>query len=195
MCALLYIAWCGRLPSYQSVCCSAPSTYNVSLLYIACWFPSYQSVCCSAPSTYNVCMLYIACWLPSYQSVCCSAPSTYNVCMLYIACWLPSYQSVCCSAPSTYNVCMLYIACWLPSYQSVCCSAPSTYDDLVDLLDGHVTSDKLTIIHRVRACHHPSLAEGNGQKLEVTFVSILLIFFLMHFIIQEVIWQCQGFLN
>ena len=38
MCALLYIAWCGRLPSYQSVCCSAPSTYNVCIvIYCLVW--------------------------------------------------------------------------------------------------------------------------------------------------------------
>ncbi|XP_041369005.1 nucleolar protein 14-like [Gigantopelta aegis] len=45
--------------------------------------------------------------------------------------------------------------------------APNTYEDLLELLQGHTTTDKLTIIHRVRACHHPSLAEGNKQKLEI----------------------------
>ena len=27
--------------------------------------------------------------------------------------------------------------------------------------------DQLTVIERIRKCHHPSLAEGNKQKLEV----------------------------
>ena len=49
-------------------------------------------------------------------------------------------------------------------------SAPKTYDDLLDVLEGHDLEDQLTIIERIRKCHHPSLAEGNKQKLEVIFL-------------------------
>ena len=46
-------------------------------------------------------------------------------------------------------------------------SAPANYDDLLNLLQEHNEKDQLTIITRLRKCHHVSLAEGNKQKLEV----------------------------
>lgn len=46
-------------------------------------------------------------------------------------------------------------------------SAPESYDELLDILEGHNLEDQLTIIARIRKCHHPSLAEGNKDKLEV----------------------------
>lgn len=51
--------------------------------------------------------------------------------------------------------------------------APKTYDDLLDVLEGHDLEDQLTIIDRIRKCHHPSLAEGNKQKLETLFSHLI----------------------
>ncbi|XP_052770392.1 nucleolar protein 14-like isoform X2 [Mya arenaria] len=45
-------------------------------------------------------------------------------------------------------------------------NAPASYDSLLDLLEGLGMEDQLTVIDRIRKCHHPSLAEGNKQKLE-----------------------------
>lgn len=50
-------------------------------------------------------------------------------------------------------------------------SAPKDYDELLDLLQEHSEKDQLTIITRLRKCHHVSLAEGNKQKLEVKIVN------------------------
>lgn len=47
--------------------------------------------------------------------------------------------------------------------------APKDYDELLDLLQEHSEKDQLTIITRLRKCHHVSLAEGNKQKLETLF--------------------------
>ncbi|XP_022335567.2 nucleolar protein 14-like [Crassostrea virginica] len=47
--------------------------------------------------------------------------------------------------------------------------APANYDDLLNLLQEHNEKDQLTIITRLRKCHHVSLAEGNKQKLEALF--------------------------
>lgn len=47
--------------------------------------------------------------------------------------------------------------------------APKDYDELLDLLQEHSEKDQLTIIARLRKCHHVSLAEGNKQKLETLF--------------------------
>ncbi|XP_060076896.1 nucleolar protein 14-like [Ylistrum balloti] len=44
---------------------------------------------------------------------------------------------------------------------------PTEYDDLVALLQDRREADQLIIIDRICKCHHPSLAEGNKQKLEV----------------------------
>ena len=45
--------------------------------------------------------------------------------------------------------------------------APASLGELCALLCGHSETDQLTIIDRLRKCHHPSLAEGNKQKMEV----------------------------
>lgn len=47
--------------------------------------------------------------------------------------------------------------------------APKDYDKLLNLLQEHSEEDQLTIIARLRKCHHVSLAEGNKQKLETLF--------------------------
>ncbi|XP_072026375.1 nucleolar protein 14-like isoform X2 [Amphiura filiformis] len=54
--------------------------------------------------------------------------------------------------------------------------APANYDEFQQLIDGHSPANQAVIIERVRTCHHPSLAEGNKEKLE-TFFSILLQYF------------------
>ncbi|CAC5420942.1 NOP14 [Mytilus coruscus] len=46
---------------------------------------------------------------------------------------------------------------------------PENYEDLLELLQTHSESDRLIIIDRIIKCHHPSLAEGNKQKLESLF--------------------------
>ncbi|CAG5123903.1 unnamed protein product [Candidula unifasciata] len=45
-------------------------------------------------------------------------------------------------------------------------SAPGSYSELKSLLHGHAADEQSTIILRLRKCHHPSLAEGNKEKLE-----------------------------
>ena len=52
-------------------------------------------------------------------------------------------------------------------------TAPETYSDLVGLLSGHHDIDQVIIVERLRACHHPSLAEGNKDKLEKLFTLLL----------------------
>ncbi|XP_077992543.1 nucleolar protein 14-like isoform X2 [Glandiceps talaboti] len=47
--------------------------------------------------------------------------------------------------------------------------APRTYDDLLSLIGGHSTNDQIIILDRLRKCYHPSLAEGNKEKLETLF--------------------------
>ena len=47
--------------------------------------------------------------------------------------------------------------------------APETYEELVTILAEHSVEDQLTILERLRKCHHPSLAEGNKEKLQVGF--------------------------
>ncbi|XP_070540572.1 nucleolar protein 14-like [Ptychodera flava] len=47
--------------------------------------------------------------------------------------------------------------------------APSTYDDLRSIIGGYDTNQQITILDRIRKCHHPSLAEGNKEKLETLF--------------------------
>ncbi|XP_064630063.1 nucleolar protein 14-like [Lineus longissimus] len=51
--------------------------------------------------------------------------------------------------------------------------APAAYEDLVVLLGDHTVQDQLTIIARLRKCTHPSIAEGNKEKLEQTFEYLL----------------------
>ncbi|XP_061183430.1 nucleolar protein 14-like [Saccostrea echinata] len=47
--------------------------------------------------------------------------------------------------------------------------APKDYDELLSLLQDHSEKDQLTIVTRMRKCHHVSLAEDNRQKLETLF--------------------------
>ncbi|XP_002742430.1 nucleolar protein 14-like [Saccoglossus kowalevskii] len=51
--------------------------------------------------------------------------------------------------------------------------APDSYDELVAIIGGHSTNNQLLIIERIRKCHHPSLAEGNSEKLERLFALLL----------------------
>ncbi|XP_072177495.1 nucleolar protein 14-like [Diadema setosum] len=43
--------------------------------------------------------------------------------------------------------------------------APENLEEFEQLIEGHSVPDQLVIISRVRKCHHPSLAEGNKEKL------------------------------
>ncbi|XP_033104481.1 nucleolar protein 14-like [Anneissia japonica] len=55
-------------------------------------------------------------------------------------------------------------------------TAPETYEEFAHIIDGHTTQDVRTIIERIRATNHPSLAEGNKQKLEEFFGHLLVHF-------------------
>ncbi|KAK3603036.1 hypothetical protein CHS0354_037784 [Potamilus streckersoni] len=48
-------------------------------------------------------------------------------------------------------------------------SVPENYEALLDLLQENNILDQITIMQRVRTCHHPSLAEGNKSLLETFF--------------------------
>ena len=37
----------------------------------------------------------------------------------------------------------------------------------MNLLVEHSEEDQLVVVDRLRKCHHPSLAEGNKEKLQV----------------------------
>ncbi|KAK0416632.1 hypothetical protein QR680_012599 [Steinernema hermaphroditum] len=50
---------------------------------------------------------------------------------------------------------------------------PQSYKQLAALLDGHTGHDQGLIIERITKCHHPSLKEGNKQKLSKLFVHLL----------------------
>jgi len=52
-------------------------------------------------------------------------------------------------------------------------SAPCSYQELATLLHGHSCQEQATIVGRLRACHHPSLAEGNKDKLESIHLYLL----------------------
>ncbi|XP_052249880.1 nucleolar protein 14-like [Dreissena polymorpha] len=54
--------------------------------------------------------------------------------------------------------------------------APNGYDALLEMLEGCSMEDQLTVIERIRKCHHPSLQEGNKQKLE-TLLGLLVQFY------------------
>jgi len=54
---------------------------------------------------------------------------------------------------------------------------PTTLTELEDLLRPYNEKDQLIVIDRIRKCHHPSLAEGNKDKL-VHFFGLLLELFL-----------------
>jgi nucleolar protein 14 len=44
---------------------------------------------------------------------------------------------------------------------------PATHEELLELLDGTDEQDLPVVIERIRTLYHPSLAEGNKQKLAV----------------------------
>lgn len=50
---------------------------------------------------------------------------------------------------------------------------PDNYEALLEILHGHSDENQLIIIERMRKCHHPSLAEGNKEKLENLFSLLL----------------------
>ncbi|XP_064601110.1 nucleolar protein 14-like [Liolophura sinensis] len=50
---------------------------------------------------------------------------------------------------------------------------PGSYEELVELLQEHSIMDQLVILQRMKQCNHPSLAEGNKQKLEGLFSLML----------------------
>ncbi|XP_025095317.1 nucleolar protein 14-like isoform X2 [Pomacea canaliculata] len=51
--------------------------------------------------------------------------------------------------------------------------APENYEGLLSLLADLSIDQQLLVIERLYACHHPSLAEGNKQKLEQLFSQLL----------------------
>ena len=44
---------------------------------------------------------------------------------------------------------------------------PATIEEFEDILDGLADSALATVVQRVRSLHHPSLAQGNKEKLQV----------------------------
>ncbi|KAI8777678.1 nucleolar protein 14-like [Biomphalaria glabrata] len=51
--------------------------------------------------------------------------------------------------------------------------APGSLNELKSLLHGHSAEEQAIIFTRLRKCHHPSLAEGNKEKLEQFHVYLL----------------------
>lgn len=43
---------------------------------------------------------------------------------------------------------------------------PETHDDFLDIMDGLQDSDTTTVIKRIRTLYHPSLGEGNKERLQ-----------------------------
>ncbi|XP_033633176.1 nucleolar protein 14-like isoform X2 [Asterias rubens] len=54
--------------------------------------------------------------------------------------------------------------------------APENHEEFFNMMGGQSDSNQLLIIGRIRTCHHPSLAEGNKDKLD-TLLTILLRYF------------------
>lgn len=52
-------------------------------------------------------------------------------------------------------------------------TAPGSYEEFTALLHGHSSEEQGIILSRLRKCHHPSLAEGNKDKLENVFKYLL----------------------
>ncbi|ORX39879.1 nucleolar protein 14 [Kockovaella imperatae] len=50
---------------------------------------------------------------------------------------------------------------------------PATVEELEDIMDALDDSALATVVHRIRACHHPSLGEGNKGKLQTFFGVII----------------------
>jgi len=47
-------------------------------------------------------------------------------------------------------------------------SCPGSHEEFLDILEEVKDEDVPTVVHRIRTLHHPSLAEGNKLKLQVT---------------------------
>ena len=45
---------------------------------------------------------------------------------------------------------------------------PTTYEELKRQLNGHTDDDQLVILDRIQKYNHPSLADGNKDKLQVS---------------------------
>ncbi|KAK7493223.1 hypothetical protein BaRGS_00015560 [Batillaria attramentaria] len=73
------------------------------------------------------------------------------------------------------TVCLFLLLC--------CLASPADYESLVSLLSGRSMEEQLTVVERLVACHHPSIAEGNKQKLELLFS--LLLQYVMEAVVQE----------
>ncbi|KAK6185807.1 hypothetical protein SNE40_007956 [Patella caerulea] len=54
--------------------------------------------------------------------------------------------------------------------------APTSYDDWLNLIQGLNTTDQVTVVERILKLYHPSLGEGNKQKLQ-TFHGFLVQYF------------------
>ncbi|KAF8681461.1 Nop14-like protein [Rhizoctonia solani] len=52
-------------------------------------------------------------------------------------------------------------------------SFPSSHEELLEILDGVSQEDIPTVIHRIRVQYHPSLAEGNKQRLQSLVATLL----------------------
>ena len=50
---------------------------------------------------------------------------------------------------------------------------PSSHEELLDIVDGLVDQDNLTVIERIRTLHHPSLSPENPSKLQVNIEFII----------------------
>lgn len=49
---------------------------------------------------------------------------------------------------------------------------PESHDDFLEIIDGVDEKDVVTVIKRLRALYHPSLAEGNKLKQQVKFIRL-----------------------
>ncbi|XP_008016255.3 nucleolar protein 14 [Chlorocebus sabaeus] len=52
-------------------------------------------------------------------------------------------------------------------------AAPESYEELRSLLLGRSMEEQLLVVERIQKCNHPSLAEGNKEKLEKLFGFLL----------------------
>ena len=52
---------------------------------------------------------------------------------------------------------------------------PETHDEFLEIVEGVDDKDIPTVVKRIRAIHHPSLAEGNKFKLQVSCHRLLLV--------------------
>ena len=52
---------------------------------------------------------------------------------------------------------------------------PTTYEELKKQLNGHTDDDQLVILDRIQKYNHPSLADGNKDKLQVSVTVLYII--------------------